>query len=83
MEILRTLRQFPLIVNFSARSLEPYVIMQYLQDLATIFHSFYNKHRVVSDNPDKTTARLALVGGVRTVLANGLRLLGVSLPEKM
>jgi arginyl-tRNA synthetase len=82
-EIMRMLRQFPLIVVSSARTLEPYVVLQYLQDLAGSFHSFYNKHRVVSDDPRLTKSRVVLVDCVRVVLANGLRLLGVSLPKKM
>lgn len=82
-QLLRALREFPLVVNLSGKALEPYVLLQYLQDLATMFHSFYNKHRVVSDDPSLTKARLVLVDCVRIVLANGLRLLGVSLPKKM
>lgn len=81
--ILRILRQFPLTVIISANLLEPYVVLQYLQDLAAAFHSFYNKHRVVCDDPDLSKARLILVNCVRIVLANGLKLLGVSLPKKM
>lgn len=83
MEIMRMIRQFPMIVVSSARTLEPYVVLQYLQDLAGSFHSFYNKHRVVSDDPRLTKSRVVLVDCVRVVLANGLRLLGVSLPKKM
>jgi len=83
LELLRMLRQFPMIAVLSGKSREPYVILQYLQDLATIFHSFYNKHRVVGEDLSLTKSRLVLVDCVRTVLANGLRLLGVSLPEKM
>jgi arginyl-tRNA synthetase len=81
--ILRILKQFPTVVVLSARSLEPYTILQYLHDLAGAFHSFYNRHRVVSDDPNLMQARLVLVDCVRIVLANGLRLLGVSLPKKM
>ncbi|MBI5124312.1 MAG: arginine--tRNA ligase, partial [Candidatus Omnitrophica bacterium] len=83
LDILRSLRQLPLIILLSANALEPYVILQYLQDMAKSFHSFYNKHRVVSDDPGVTKARLILVDCVRIVLANGLGLLGVSLPRKM
>jgi arginyl-tRNA synthetase len=54
-----------------------------MQDLAAAFHAFYNKHRVVCDDPDLSRARLVLVNCVRIVLANGLGLLGVSLPKKM
>ena len=83
LELLRALRQFPLIVALGGKAQEPYVILQYLQDLATSFHSFYNKHRVVTDDVSLTKSRLVLVGCVRIVLANGLKLLGVSLPKKM
>jgi arginyl-tRNA synthetase len=83
LELLRMLRNFPAIVAMSGKSLEPYVVLQYLQDLAGTFHSFYTKHRVVSDEEELTKARLALADCVRTVLANGLGLLGVSLPEEM
>lgn len=83
LELLRILRRFPNAVVTSAKSQEPYVILQYLQDLATIFHSFYTVHRVVGDDLNLTKARLILVDCVRIVLANGLRLLGVSLPKKM
>jgi arginyl-tRNA synthetase len=82
-ELMKSLRQFPIIVEMSGRSLEPYVVLQYLQDLAAIFHSFYVKHRVVSGDPHLTRSRVVLVDCVRIVLANGLRLLGVSLPKKM
>jgi arginyl-tRNA synthetase len=83
LEIMRMLRQFPLIVNMSGKTLEPYVVLQYLQDLATVFHSFYTKHKVLCDDPSLAKSRLVLVDCVRIVLANGLRLLGVSLPKKM
>jgi arginyl-tRNA synthetase len=83
MDLLRVLRQFPMVVALSGKSQEPYMILQYLQDLATIFHCFYNKHRVIGDDARLTKSRLVLVDCVRIALANGLRLLGVSLPEKM
>lgn len=83
LELLRILRQFPLIVSMSADSLEPYIVLQYLQDLAKAFHSFYTKHRVICDDPAVSRARLVMVDCVRIILANGLDLLGVSLPKKM
>lgn len=83
LDLLRSLRQFPLVVSLSADALEPYIVLQYLQDLAKSFHSFYAKHRVVCDDPALSKARLVLVDCVRIVLGNGLKLLGVSLPKKM
>jgi arginyl-tRNA synthetase len=48
-----------------------------------MFHPFYNKHRVMSDDLALTRARLALCEAIRTVLRDGLEILGVSAPEKM
>ena len=83
LDLLRALRQFPLVVSLSADALEPYIVLQYLQDLAKTFHSFYTRRRVVCDDPALSKARLVLVDCVRIILANGLNLLGVSLPKKM
>jgi arginyl-tRNA synthetase len=83
LELMRLLRQFPMVVHQSAKNLEPNGVAVYLQNLAACFHNFYNKVRVVSDDKALTMARLVLVDCVRIVLANGLLLLGVSLPKKM
>jgi arginyl-tRNA synthetase len=83
LKILRILRQFPFVVQSSAEGLEPYRLLTYLEELAKSFHSFYNKHRVVSDDHAATATRLLLVECVKIVTANGLRLLGVSAPTKM
>jgi arginyl-tRNA synthetase len=83
LRLMRLLRQFPLIVSMSGKALEPYIVLQYLQDLAGEFHSFYNKHRVICDEASLARSRIVLVDCVRIVLANGLRLLGVSMPKKM
>ena len=55
----------------------------FLRELATEFHSFYNAHTLLVDDPNLRGARLALAGAVRQVIANGLSLLGVSAPESM
>ena len=67
----------------SAAALEPFGVVLYLQGLAEGLHRFYDNHRVIGTDEKLTHARLALVRGVQTVLANGLSLLGVSAPEKM
>jgi len=54
-----------------------------LLDLAGLFHGFYNKHRVLTEDASLTTARLALVKAVQITIANGLRILGLHAPEKM
>ncbi|NQT06510.1 MAG: arginine--tRNA ligase [Candidatus Omnitrophica bacterium] len=82
--ILRMLRQFPFAVRSSAEGYEPYRMVSYLEELAKSFHSFYSKHRVVSqEDLALTRARLLLVDCIRIVIANGLRLLGVSAPTQM
>lgn len=81
--LVRLLSQFPVSVRDSALSLEPYFIIVYLNSLAAAFHEFYTKHRVITDDLVLTKSRLFLVDCVRTALANGLGLLGVSFPKKM
>jgi len=70
-------------------SLEPHRLTYYLTDLAALFHRYFNlgtkipECRVVTSDAGLTQARLTLVAGVQTVIANGLRLLGIDAPEKM
>ncbi len=81
--LLRKLSEFPEIVAKAAQFLEPHRITLFLQELAAAFHHFYHDHRVVSEDAALTQARLRLVEGVRLILANALRLLNISAPEKM
>ena len=83
LDIIKKLAQFPEIVLGSAQSLEPHRISMYLMDLVGQFHSYYSKHRVISDDAEMSKARLCLINGIRRVLKNGLLLLGVAAPEKM
>jgi len=81
--LIKAITRYPEIVEGGARSLEPHRLTFYLNDLASIFHSYYNKNRVISDDPDMSRARLVLVIAVGIVIRNALGLLGVSAPEKM
>ena len=81
--ILRKIRTFPEILLACGEELSPHPIPYYLVDLSTLFHHFYQKHRVVTEEISLTRARLRLVEGVRTVIRNGLSLIGVSAPEEM
>jgi arginyl-tRNA synthetase len=83
LSLIKTLMIFPGVVERVASTLDPHVIPYYLVDVATIFHNFYQKHRVVTDDQELTLARLALVRGARQVIANGLNLIGVSAPRQM
>jgi arginyl-tRNA synthetase len=87
--MIRTMAAFPSLLVEISTVLEPHRLTYYLTDLAAQFHRYFNlgtktpEYRVVTDNADMTLARLTLVEGVRTVIANGLRLLGITAPEKM
>jgi arginyl-tRNA synthetase len=70
-------------VHGSAQACEPHRISMYLMELVGMFHSYYGKHRVITENQDMTRARMFLINGIRRVLRNGLTLLGVRAPEKM
>lgn len=83
-ELIRKLAEYPSIVLSSAEGREAHRIPHYLHELSGLFHPFYNQHRVLdTDNMDRTQARLILIQSVQTVLANGLRLIGISVPESM
>ncbi len=83
-ELIRKLAEFPAIVLSSAEERGAHRIPHYLHELAGIFHPYYNQHRVLdASNMERTYARLILIQSVQTVLANGLKLLGISAPESM
>jgi len=83
-ELLAQLDRFPELVATAALAHEPHQLAQYLRDLAAGFHAYYNAVPFMNaEDPDLVSARLALIGGIRQVLANGLGLLGVSAPESM
>lgn len=81
--LLRLLGEYPAVVATSASSLEPHQIPYYLHELVSMFHSYYNQNRILSDDVELSTARLCLADAVRTVIANALALLGVDAPQKM
>jgi arginyl-tRNA synthetase len=81
--ILRRLDRYPEVVAQAAQKSEPHTIANYLRDLAGDFHSWYNGHKMLVDDAELRSARLALSEAVRQVIANGLGLLGVSAPESM
>jgi arginyl-tRNA synthetase len=83
LELLRILSDFPDCVVRTARSRELARMTGFATEVATAFHQFYHQCKVLGDVETKTRARLALCRATRIVLANSLRLLGVSAPERM
>ncbi|RLB10127.1 MAG: arginine--tRNA ligase, partial [Deltaproteobacteria bacterium] len=88
-DLIRNIVEFPYILKEIVLHLEPHRLTYYLTSLASVFHRYFNlgtskpEHRVISDDPTLTNARLALSEAVRIVIKNGLTLLGVSAPERM
>jgi arginyl-tRNA synthetase len=81
--LIKKLANFSKMLADCARTYDPHWLTIYLQELATVFHNFYTKHRIVTDNRELSLARLNLVKAVSIVLRDGLDLLGISAPEKM
>jgi arginyl-tRNA synthetase len=84
MDVLKKIGEFPLAVAEAAEKRMPHRITNYIFELASAFHSFYNADKVLdAENPARTNARLALIKAVQRTLKNALSLIGVSAPEKM
>lgn len=81
--LMQRLSEFPEVVENSAADLAPHTIANYLKDLASDLHSFYNEHKILVEDETTKLARLALISATQQVLRNGLQLLGVSAPNKM
>ncbi|MEI8011601.1 MAG: arginine--tRNA ligase [Candidatus Omnitrophota bacterium] len=84
-ELVRKMAQLPDYLNICAQQLDPHTLTRYMQELAAAYHKFYDRCRVIDQamDPELSIQRLALVDAARIVFANGLRLLGISAPEKM
>jgi len=82
-QLIKSIIRFPEVVEGAAKALEPHRITFYLNELAGIFHSFYNKNRVITDDAALSRARLFLLKSIGQVLRNALGMLGVSAPERM
>tara|TARA_Y100000031_G_scaffold6001_1_gene7320 strand:+ start:869 stop:2500 length:1632 start_codon:yes stop_codon:yes gene_type:complete len=82
-QLIKLLLEFPNIIGKAKDNLEPQTIATYLQSLAGLFHKYYAKERVVTDDKNKTSARLILVQALQIVLNNGLSLLGIHALERM
>ena len=81
--LMRTLAKYPEVLSNAARALEPHQLAVYLRELATQLHGFYNASTFLVEDDAVRSARLSLAVATRSVLADGLALLGVSAPESM
>jgi len=83
MSLIKKLSVYPEILEAAALNFEPHRITYYLQELASEFHSFYNKSRVITEVPELTQARLFLLHCAAVTIKNALGVLGISAPERM
>jgi arginyl-tRNA synthetase len=86
LDLLKKIAEFPEIVARAGDTREPHHVAYYARDLAGLWSPYVqdgDRHRVLSDDASLTSARLGLALAVRIVLANALKLLGVSAPERM
>ena len=81
--LMTILSRYPEVVDLAATNRAPQHLVHYLRDLANDFHTYYNAHAFIVDDADLRNARLYLIAATRTVIANGLGIIGVSAPEKM
>ncbi|WP_019880745.1 MULTISPECIES: arginine--tRNA ligase [unclassified Methylophilus] len=81
--LMQALGQYPEVVSSACQALAPHMVANYLKELASALHSYYNDTKFLVDDEQVKLARLALITATRTVLRNGLALLGVGAPEKM
>jgi arginyl-tRNA synthetase len=81
--ILKLLALYPARLLSSAQRREPHIVVNFLRELANLFHSWYNAHKFIVDDVELMNARIALAFATRQVLKNGLLMMGVSAPEKM
>ncbi|MBK7299516.1 MAG: arginine--tRNA ligase [Moraxellaceae bacterium] len=82
-ELVKKLAAYPEVLQQAALAYEPHQLSNYLKDLASQFHGWYNDHMVLHEEANTRNARLLLSLAVKQVLANGLTLLGVTAPTKM
>lgn len=83
LQLLKSMASFPAMIEEAALALAPHRVIFFLMELAGQFHSYYNKHKVITDNISLSQSRLCLMEALQTVLHNGLHIVGLNAPEEM
>ena len=81
--LIKSLNDFPEVMVKVLDNLDPQIIANYLHSIASEFHKFYAKCRVITDDIELTKSRLNLINSAKIVLGNGLKILGIQAPDKM
>ena len=74
---------FPLFVERALNNLDPQIISNYLQDIASSFHKYYAKKRIITNNEEETIQNILICRSIQIVIKNGLTILGIKAPERM
>lgn len=82
-ELLITLDEYVIVLQKIEKQHQPHLLTNYIQKLAKLFHSYYNKHKVITENKELTVQRLTLVLAIKQIMFNALNLIGVDAPKKM
>ncbi|MCX5871222.1 MAG: arginine--tRNA ligase [Deltaproteobacteria bacterium] len=83
LQLLKSMAAFPAMIEDAATGLAPHRVIFFLMELAGQFHSYYNKHKVITDAIALSQSRLCLMEGLQVVFQNGLRIVGLTAPEEM
>ena len=81
--LLNHLSKYQELIQSAAHSMEPHLIAHYCRDLANLFHSYYNAHKVLVPDIKLRQARICFIKAIQQIIFNGLILLGVAAPEEM
>ncbi len=81
--VLAKLDEFKKVIERSAIKKEPHLVVNYVYELASLFHSYYGKEKIVTEDEKYTKERIMFITAVKITIANALRLIGVASPERM
>jgi arginyl-tRNA synthetase len=81
--LITSLSKYPEVIERAALQYEPHQLIHFLRELSNNFHTYYNAHQFLVDDPKLRNARLNLICATKQILANGLTLLNINTPESM
>ena len=82
-KLIHEISKYPQVVEKSAKTLQPHLIIFYLKDLAQLFHSYYNDNHVLTEDTKNQQLIISCLSAVKQVFANGVNLIGISPMQKM
>jgi arginyl-tRNA synthetase len=83
LQLLKSMDEFPEMIEEAALALSPHRVIFFLMELAGQFHSYYNRHKVISDDIALSQSRLCLMEALQIVFHNGLHIVGLTAPQEM